>query len=60
MSCIFTSAVFIMLRDHAPEKPFTQVTAPKSCMSANSVIPAYLFSFYFYSGEGMPEAERNA
>ena len=32
---------------------------PKSCTSANSAIPAYSVSLYFYSGRG-PEAERNA
>ena len=34
------------------EKSFTEVTAPKSCTSANSVIPAYSISLYFYSGRG--------
>ena len=41
------------------QKSVTEVTAPKSCTSANSVIPAYSIALCFYSG-GVPEAERYA
>ena len=35
-------------------KTYTEVTSPKSCTSANSAIPAYSVSLYFYSEKGYP------
>ena len=57
-SIIVSTVGFVLVRVVGLEPTRLTAQEPKSCVSTNSTIPAYLISPLFLLGEGLSEAER--